>query len=150
MELKDFLIEEKQKWLQMEKGSTGLVREIMAANIRFADAILIFLASKQTEEDMAKLKLTLQTKPLPLSDLKPRHDDMGLEEEIIRVAEILTPNTRLPMDNLPPEIPVSKVVGKVYAMRKAGKLPETIWPAKRTKMVDGKKVETVDITRRGA
>lgn len=150
MTLKEFLIEQKQEWLQMEQRSTGVLKEIFAAQIRAYDAILIFLASQQTEEDMAKLKFSSQTKPLPLKDLKPRHDDMGLEEEIIRVAELLTdPNTRLPMDELPAEIPPQKVVGKVYAMRKAGKIPDFIFPAKRTEMVNGKKVETVDITRRG-
>lgn len=150
MTLKEFLIEQKQEWLQMEKRSIGVVKEILNAQIRAYDLILIFLASQQTEEDMAKLKFSSQTKPLPLKDLKPRHDDMGLEEEIIRVAGLLTePNTRWPMDELPSEIPVSKVVGAVYAMRKKKKIPDFIWPAKRSKMVDGKKVETVDITRRG-
>lgn len=150
MTLKEFLIEEKQKWLQMEKGSTGIVREVMSAQIRMADAILIFLASKQTEEDMGKLRLTLAAKPLPLADLKPRQHDEALTEELIELAKSLEPGQRFPLDNLPEDVEVSTIVGKLYALRSSGKIPENVYPAKRTvkDAVTGKKKETVDITRR--
>lgn len=132
--LKQFLIEQKLKDLELEKRATGTTKDIVAAQIRVYDAILIFLSSQQTEEDMGKLQLTLQKKPIPLKTLKPRQDNEELTEALIEAAQILTePESAIPLDNLPPDVKLKSVSTKIYGLRVAGKLPAYIKPTQRGK-----------------
>ncbi len=129
MTLKEFLIEEKQKWLQMERASLGVVKDVMAAQIRMADAILIFLASQQTEADMAKLRLTLERRPLSLEDLKPREENKELTEALVELAAELRPGEEYPLNSLPVGTNPKSVSAKIYALRADGKIPQNIYPA---------------------
>ena len=130
-DLKHFLIETKFKLLDMERRATSWAKDAITSNIQLVDSILIFLSTKQAEEDMAKLVLTTEKQLRSLEDLKPRQENAELTEAILEVAEKLKPGTYLPLNNLPAEIKLKSVSSKIYGLRDAGKLPISIKPIQR-------------------
>ena len=147
--LQEFLIARKLELLDKEKRATGIAQVAMLAQIQMAEAVLGFLASQQTEEDMAKLQLTLAKQATPVDDIKPRQDNQELTESLIELAERLEEDwqnevkrakrageqpkdIKYPLDNLPEDIKPKSVSTKIYALRTDKKLPENILPAMRT------------------
>lgn len=147
--LQEFLIARKLELLNKEKRATGIAQTAMLAQIQMTEAILGFLATQQTEEDMAKLQLTLDTQATPVDDIKPRQDNQELTEGLIELAEKLEKDWELevkrakkageqpkdikyPLNNLPDDIKPKSVSTKIYALRSQKKLPENILPAMRT------------------
>ncbi len=137
--LQNFLIERKLKLLDMEKRATGSAASAVLAQIQMADAVLMFLATQQTEEDMTKLRLTLDRQATPVDDIKPRQDTEELAESLIELAtelekEVIRKKETLkyPLNNLPANTKLKSVTSKIYGLKKAGKLPASIFPTTRT------------------
>lgn len=134
MTLKEFLIERKFKMLEYERRATKSAKLSINAQLQVFDVILAFLSSNQTEEDMAKLQLTLDKQARPLEELKPRQENADLTEALLELAETLKPNSYKQL-NLPADMKMRSVTAKIYALRKAGKLPDNIKPLTRGKEV---------------
>jgi predicted HTH transcriptional regulator len=131
MELKELLIEQKQQALEREARSTGRVKDIMTAQIQVFDIVLMFLHTKQTEEDMTKLKLTLDAQATPIEELAPRRpNDHRLTDAIFDLVKKLKPGTKFPLNNLG-DIKAKTISSKIYSLRKKGHLPDNIGPIKR-------------------
>lgn len=143
--LQQFLIDRKLELLDKEKRATGDAKLVMFAQIQMTDVILMYLTSQQTEEDMAKLRLTLETQATPVDDIKPRQDNQELTEGLIELADELQKQfkeklkkdpkitaLKFPLNNLPDDIKPKSVSTKIYALKKQGKLPENIFPTTRT------------------
>lgn len=143
--LQQFLIARKLELLAKEKRAMGAAQLAMAAQIQMTDAILIFLASQQTEEDMTKLRLTLDKQATPVDDIKPRQETEELAEALIELSFELEQQVKekkflphekkelkYPLNNLPPGTKPKSVTSKIYGLKKAGRLPANIFPTTRT------------------
>lgn len=80
---------------------------------------------------MAKLVLTLDKQAKPLEELHPRQENAELTAAIIELADSLKPNSYKALNNLPEDVKMKSVTAKIYALRKAGKLPASIKPLTR-------------------
>ncbi len=129
MELKDFLIERKGKLLVSEAIAKGKAKTALTSQLQVIDSILIFLSTKQTEDDMAKLKLSMDSAAISLDDLKPRARESKVIEAILEFVENLQPGQAKPIDA--PGISKRTVLSTVYALKKQGRLPENIIPISR-------------------
>ncbi len=147
--LQEFLWKRKTELLDKEKRAIGIAQLAVTMQLQVIDAMFQFLASQQTEDDMAKLQLTLEKQATPVDDIKPRQDNQELTEGLIELADRLekewenevkrakrageTPkDIKYPLNNLPDEIKPRSVSTKIYALRSQKKLPENILPAMRT------------------
>jgi len=147
--LQQFLIARKMDLLTREKQAIGNAVEAIRMQIAIFDTILMYLASQQTEADMGKLELTLNSQIISVSDLKPRQDNAELTEALISVADRLKKvweekakdalkkkqspeDIAQVLDNLPPEVKPHSVATKIYDLRKKLKVPANIVPATRT------------------
>lgn len=148
--LQEFLWNRKADLLVKEKMAIGVAQYAISAQIQVIDAMFQFLATDQTEDDMAKLQLTLDKQATPVDDIKPRQDNQELTEGLIELAERLEKewedevkrakkegrqptDIKYPLNNLPDDIKPKSVSTKIYALRTDKKLPENILPAMRTR-----------------
>lgn len=147
--LQQFLWTRKKDLLDKERRAIGTAQLAMTMQIQVIDAMFHFLASQQTEDDMAKLQLTLDRQATPVDDIKPRQDNSELTEGLIELAERLEQewqdevkrakkegrapkDIKYPLNNLPADIKPKSVSTKIYALRVDKKVPENILPAMRT------------------
>ncbi len=127
-QLKALLIDLKTKALDNERRSTGFTKAVMTAQIQALDAILIFLNSNMTEENMTALKLTLDTTPVPIKQLKrDSGQNPELSEALVQIAEKVPEGTAVPLNNLG-DLKMTSVASKMWALRERGVLPEKIVP----------------------
>jgi hypothetical protein len=167
--LKEFLIQRKLELLEREKWASGVAQDGVTFQIQVFDIILMFMASKQAEEDMEKLKQRLDDQIIKLRDIQPRQENQELTEELIRVANTLQKawneevraaqrekrapeDLAKPMEDLPKD-PVPKSVStKIYALRQEKKLPPNCIPKIRiekykAKERDPKTGEEIEVTK---
>lgn len=147
--LQQYLYGRKLELLEKEKRATGTAQLAMTMQLQVIEGILNFLASKQTEEDMAKLKLTLEKQATPLNDIKPRQENQELTDALIDLSTELKrawelevkaaekekrqpEELKFPLNALPEDIKPKSVSSKIYGLRKIRKLPEFIVPKTRT------------------
>lgn len=144
-----FLIDRKIELLDREKRATGIAKDAMTMQIQVFDVILQYLASQQTEADMGKLQLTLETQAMPVDQMKPRQENAELTEALIELSEKLKKawdkevqtarekkrnpqDVQFPLNSLPAEIKPHSVATKIYDLRKKLKVPANMLPATRT------------------
>lgn len=147
--LQQFIFKLKMETLDKEKRATGYARDIMTMQVGVCDAFLRFLASQQTEDDMGKLQLTLESQAMPVDQIKPRQENAELTEALIELSGKLKEawekeaekarkekrhpeDVQFPLNNLPAEIKPHSVATKIYDLRKKIKVPANMLPATRT------------------
>jgi hypothetical protein len=130
--LQTFLIDRKKWLLDLERRAPRGAQGAILGQLQMSDAILQFLSTQQTEDDMAKLKLTLDKQATPIDDIKPRNENEELTEALIELADQLKPGTKFPLNNIPPEMKIKSISTKIYQLRKMKKIPFSILPKTRT------------------
>lgn len=130
MNLQEFIINRKQELLQKERVGTGKVKDVILGQIQALESILIFLSSKQTEEDMAKLEIMLEDQTMVIEDIQAlRRRGTGELTELLKAfSKKIESGTGKPL-KLPPTIKPTVVVAKIHYLRKQGILPENIFPS---------------------
>lgn len=148
MTLKEFLIERKQTLLALERRATRQAKTALTAQLQVIDVIFVFLSTKQSEDDMMKLRLTLDKQASSVEDIKPRQENAELTDALMELAKELEPGKKFALNNLPDGTKPRSVSAKVYALRANGKLPKSIYPATRTEKLNGKSQTVVYLVRK--
>lgn len=161
-DLQLFLVERKTKLLGMEKRAPKGTQQAILGQLQSFDAILAYLASKQTEDDMTKLQLSLDNQIVLGSEIKPRHRLQDVTDALIAKAEWLDAKLKevvkthpkedmigVPLNDLPLGMKNKNISTKIYTLLEEGTLPPEILPSTRTIMDEetGVKKETVFLTR---
>lgn len=126
--LKALLVAIKQKALDNERRSAGLTAAVMGAEVRIVDAMLIFINSAMEEKDMTALKLTLESTPVPIRQVKAESEQNAeLTDALIELSKQVPEGHALPLNNLG-NLKAASVASKIWALRASKKLPEGIVP----------------------
>jgi hypothetical protein len=137
--LQTAMIDRKTDLLHRERLANGRAKDAITGQLQALDALLIFIASKHTEEDMTKLKLTLEKQAIPVAEIQPRQENKELTEALIDLAKTLQEEAQkkkedimYPLNALPPDIKPKSVTAKIWALRSASRVPENVLPSMRT------------------
>lgn len=127
-EIKEVLIKSLQEYRTKSKLASNDVSRSSLDNVACVlENLLVFITkTEQTEEvfDMAKLESKLVQQIVKIEDIEVRRRSSELENELIKIAEALTPEQAVIIDNT--QIKYGHLSTKVSQMKKDKKLPESI------------------------
>lgn len=126
--LRDFLIERKFSLLMQSKSSTlRRTRELIEAQIRCIEAILIFYSKQGEEQSMEKLNASLDDQIVSLEDIRARQrkrSDTGLTKFLLDTAEALKPGQGRVIPTT--EVKPNSVATRIHYLVKHNVLPKNV------------------------